>query len=109
MFRLKLRQARTREPLLARTLAGLAPDPLGAEEMEGLIARSRLTEHQYECVALRLDGFTFADISALCGKSKQNVRGAFVASLGKLRRAWRDDPYAGLAAVYRSETSRGRR
>ena len=107
-FHYKLRRARVREPVIARRIAALSPDPLRLEEVGALILSARLTPAQHECLTLRLDGFTFADVGTLCGTSKQSARTTFVAALAKLRRAWRTYRYAGLAEVYRSELRRGR-
>ena len=107
-FRYKLRRARAREPVIARRITALSPDPLRLEEVNALILGARLTPVQHECLTLRLDGFTFADVGTLCGTSKQSARTTFVAALAKLRRAWRTYPYAGLAETYRRETGRGR-
>lgn len=105
-FGYKLRRDRTQEPVIARKLAALSPDPLRLEEVRALIDGARLTPHQHECLTLRLDGFTFADIGRLCGSTKQNAQTTFVAALGKLRRSWRTYSYTGLAEVYQSETRR---
>ena len=106
-FLQKLRRARTREPAIARMLLALSPDPLRWEELSALVEQAHLTPHQHECLALRLDGFTFADIGQLCGSSKQSAQKTFVAALGKLRRMRRAYPYTGLPEVYRSEIWRG--
>lgn len=107
-FQYKLRRARAREPVIARMLAQLAPDPLGEKEVAALIGAARLTPYQHECLTLRLDGFTFADIGRLCGTTKQSVQATFIASISKLKKSWRGYAYSGLAEVYRSEVRRGR-
>ena len=107
-FRYKLRRARAREPVIARKLTALTPDPLRREEVKTLIRSARLTPLQHECLTLRLDGFTFADIGQLCGSTKQNAQATFVAALATLRRSWRMYQYSGLAEVYRSEVRRWR-
>ena len=107
LFEYKLRRARAREPVIARKLAAIDPDPLGFCELATIVAHARLTRRQQECLTLRLDGFTFSDIGMICGGTRQTARTCFIAVIAKLRRSWRTYPYSGLADVYLSETRRG--
>lgn len=79
------------------------------EEWGEVIELANLTERQAEVLEMRFAGFTFEQIGAEGGHSKQGAQNIFFQGAKKLVRAWMEYPYRGLSQVYREETRRGAR
>ncbi len=80
-------------------------------EMECLLDRAELTPRQRYVCEQYLNGLTLREIGKQMGVSKQAAAKTLKFALIKLKRAWRNNPFHGLAEVYRRETRRcsGRR
>lgn len=80
-------------------------------EMEYLLQRAALTPRQRYVCEQYLNGLTLREIGRRMGISKQAAAKTLKFALLKLKRAWRNNPFHGLAEVYRLETTRysGRR
>ncbi len=80
-------------------------------EMECLLQRAALTPRQRYVCERYLNGLTLREIGKRLGISKQAAAKTLKFALVKLKRAWRNNPFHGLAEVYRLETTRyvGRR
>ncbi|MCS7208380.1 MAG: ECF-type sigma factor [Fimbriimonadales bacterium] len=75
-------------------------------EMEFLLQRAELTPRQRFVCEQYLNGLTLREIGKRMGVSKQAAAKTLKFALVKLRRAWRNNPFHGLAEVYRREISR---
>lgn len=75
-------------------------------EMECLIERAELTPRQRYVCEQYLNGLTLREIGKQLGVSKQAAAKTLKFALVKLKRAWRENPFHGLAEVYRREVSR---
>lgn len=106
-MRHKLKLAERREPIYGHLLAGRRADPLLEHEFREVFELARLTERQNEVLRMKLEGFTFEEIGAGRGKTRQGAQRIFVQALKKLSRAFRVYPFRGISDVYRSETRRG--
>jgi len=82
-------------------------DDLLRQEFAGIFAEARLTQRQEQVMTRKMIGRSFEEIGRELLVSKQSAQHSFVQGLKKLHRALRVYPYAGLSAVYRSETKRG--
>ncbi|MDW8106595.1 MAG: sigma factor-like helix-turn-helix DNA-binding protein [Armatimonadota bacterium] len=80
-------------------------------EMEYLLQWAALTPRQRYVCEQYLNGLTLREIGRRMGISKQAAAKTLKFALLKLKRAWRSNPFHGLAEVYRLETTRysGRR
>ncbi len=105
-FRSKERASRMREPRLGGCAMARPEAPLAESEFEGLLAAADLTETQEQVVRLRVAGWKLEEIGRLRGSTRQAVQRLLAKAAAKLQEALRTYPYAGLAEVYRSETSR---
>lgn len=105
-FRSKERLSRRREPRAGLCAVARSESPLAEAELEGLLEHAGLTETQDRVVRLRFAGWTFDEIGEARGCSKQAAQRLWSKAAAKLRRALRTYPLAGLAGVYRAETSR---
>lgn len=106
-FRLKLKLAERREPLLEPIEALRTDDALLRVECRDVFREAKLTERQAAVLARRLDGWTFEEIGKEGGHSKQGAQHIFVQALKKIVRAFRVYPFKGLSDVYRDEVRRG--
>jgi hypothetical protein len=84
-----------------------AHDRLLALECRTVYDNARLTRGQKKVLAMRLGGLTFEQIGQLRGMSRQAAQIVFLQAIKKLAHAMHVYPYAGLAEVYRTETTRG--
>lgn len=75
-------------------------------EMEYLLQRAELTPRQRYVCEQYLNGLTLREIGKRMGVSKQAAAKTLKFALVKLKRAWRNNPFHGLAEVYRREVSR---
>lgn len=75
-------------------------------EMECLLQRAGLTPRQRYVCEQYLNGLTLHEIGRRMGVSKQAAAKTLKFALVKLKRAWRNNPFHGLAEVYRREVSR---
>lgn len=75
-------------------------------EMECLLQRAELTPRQRYVCEQYLNGLTLREIGRRMGVSKQAAAKTLKFALVKLKRAWRSNPFHGLAEVYRREVSR---
>lgn len=79
---------------------------LRRQTMRRVLASSKLTGRQLEVLAAKLSGDGWLEIGRRFGYSRQAAQGIFKQAIGKVRRAWRAYPFAGLDEVYRQEVSR---
>ncbi|MCX7801110.1 MAG: hypothetical protein N2109_12320 [Fimbriimonadales bacterium] len=105
-FRSKERLSRRREPRLGLCAIARPESPLAQAELEGLLSHARLTETQERVVRLRVAGWTYDEIGEARGCSKQAAQRLWSKAAARLRRALETYRFAGLADVYRAETSR---
>ncbi|MFN7161479.1 MAG: sigma factor-like helix-turn-helix DNA-binding protein [Fimbriimonadales bacterium] len=75
-------------------------------EMEYLLERAELTPRQRYVCEQYLNGLTLREIGKQLGISKQAAAKTLKFALVKLKRAWRNNPFHGLAEVYRREIRR---
>ncbi|MCX7926123.1 MAG: ECF-type sigma factor [Fimbriimonadales bacterium] len=75
-------------------------------EMECLLQRAALTPRQRYVCEQYLNGLTLREIGKRMGVSKQAAAKTLKFALAKLKRAWRSNPFHGLAEVYRREIRR---
>lgn len=75
-------------------------------EIEYLLQRAALTPRQRYVCEQYLNGLTLREIGKRMGVSKQAAAKTLKFALVKLKRAWRNNPFHGLAEVYRREVSR---
>ena len=107
-FDRRLAHSRRRLRDHAHLLIPPAPRPFLRRALRHLFRVARLDERDLVVLRMRAEGERFADVAAALGISVQAAHSAWRRLRTKLRRAWDADPYSDLAAVYRSETSRGR-
>ncbi|CAN5619913.1 hypothetical protein BH11ARM2_BH11ARM2_34920 [soil metagenome] len=100
----KMREDRHLPLEKARRLQAHQVEELLREECLCALETAKLTPRQIEVLGGRMDG---SSLSELAG-SRQSAQTVYKAALEKVGRAWRRNPYAGLAQVYRSEVNRGR-
>lgn len=111
-LRRKLRLARLRESLAARTAPVRRPqagDGLLERECEAVMRRAQLTERQSSVLSMRLEGLTFEQIGCASQSSKQNAQRVFTQAVKKLARSFTSYSYTGLSDVYHREIRRGAR
>lgn len=68
--------------------------------------RANLTPRQRYVCEQYLNGWTLQEIGKRMGVTKQAAGKTLKFALIKLKQAWRNNPFHGLAEVYRSETRR---
>jgi hypothetical protein len=109
VFETKLKRARLRAISLPfhTPMEPWIADDLDRRECEEMLRFANLTDAQSRVLQLRLRGFTFEEIGARDGHTKQNSQRIFVQAIKKLDRSRRVYRYEGLADVYREETRRG--
>ncbi len=107
-FERKLRRHRKLHTQLGELLDGQtqAIAYLERVEMECLLERAELTPRQRYVCEQYLNGLTLREIGRRMGVSKQAAAKTLKFALVKLKRAWRNNPFHGLAEVYRREVSR---
>lgn len=71
-----------------------------------VVASANLTATQRRVLDAKLSGEGWLDIGLRFGHTKQGAQRIFYQALGKVRRAWRACPFAGLHEVYREEVRR---
>lgn len=106
-FERKLKRHRSKVGALRDDIAAYDPaNYLEARELATALERSCLTRHQREVFDLYLNGNTLEEIGRRFGITKQAVYKNLRLVKAKMRRASRQNPYTGLADVYRSELCR---
>lgn len=107
-FERKLRRHRKLHASLGELLDGQkqAIAYLERVEMECLLERAELTPRQRYVCEQYLNGLTLREIGRRMGVSKQAAAKTLKFALVKLKRAWRNNPFHGLAEVYRREIRR---
>lgn len=106
-FRRKVEESNKRAIKLPLPKGGREADYLIRNEWREVVASAGLTDKQLEIVAMRLEGRTFEEIGAFFGHSKQGAQNIFFQGAKKLAKAWMENPFRGLATVYREEVRRG--
>lgn len=109
IMRSKLKRAEIKDPKAGHCVLPRAESELFRRELNELFESAGLTERQYEVLLLRLDGWTFEEIGAKGGHSKQGAQNIFLQALKKLVRTFRVYRFRGLSDVYEQETHRGAR
>ena len=100
--------ARKREHLWTALASRRRNDPLLEAECRDVFRRAKLTDHQANTFAMRIDGFSFEEIGKWNGTSKQSAQRTFVGALKRITKAWRAYSYRGMSDVYRTEVARVR-
>lgn len=103
----KLKRAEQRDPVYGHLAQSRGDDPLLRRECQEVIAAARLTARQTDVFFQRMEGWTFEEIGASAGHTKQAAQHIFVQALKKIARSFRVYPFKGLSEVYRGETRRG--
>lgn len=106
-FDRKLRLAEQREPRLPLPRAREGTAYLLQQEWIEVSESANLTPKQVAVMQLRLEGQTFEYIGRKYGHSKQGAQRIYVQGAKKIARAWMNNPYRGLPAVYDKEIHRG--
>jgi|GEM_PF-701901 len=75
-------------------------------EIQAVLERANLTPRQRYVCEQYLNGWTLQEIGKQLGVTKQAAAKTLKFALIKLKQAWRNNPFHGLAEVYRSETRR---
>jgi RNA polymerase sigma factor (sigma-70 family) len=75
-------------------------------EIQSVLERANLTPRQRYVCEQYLNGWTLQEIGKQLGITKQAAAKTLKFALIKLKQTWRNNPFYGLAEVYRSETRR---
>ncbi len=107
-FERKLRRHRRRQTELGEHVAvpDVAVEYFERVEIEAVLDRADLTPRQRYVCERYLSGWTLQEIGKQLKISKQAVAKTLKFAISKLKRAWENNPYRGLAEVYRYEVSR---
>lgn len=79
---------------------------LRRRDFERAVESAGLTERQREVFLARTSGDTWEEIGKRHGHSKQGACKIFGQAMKKVRKALRENPFRGLATVYRQEVTR---
>lgn len=106
-FERKLRRHRRLQSTLSdRICEEIEIVQLETEEFHAAIERASLTRKQQATFQKYLQGYTLEEIGRQLGITKQAVAKNLRLALKKVRLAWEQNPYRGLAEVYRQEVQR---